>query len=104
MTSFNHYAYGSIADWMHRTIGGLEPLQPGYARVRIAPQPGGGITSAETSLQSLHGPISVKWRVTDDTMSIETELPVGVTAELILPGCEAVELGGGSHEHATGLA
>ena len=30
MTSFNHYAFGSIADWMHRTIGGLSALEPGY--------------------------------------------------------------------------
>ena len=37
MTSFNHYALGAVADWMHRTIGGIAPLEPGYARVLIAP-------------------------------------------------------------------
>ena len=25
MTSFNHYALGAVADWMHRTVGGLAP-------------------------------------------------------------------------------
>ena len=34
MTSFNHYALGSVADWMHRTIGGLSPAEPGYRRLR----------------------------------------------------------------------
>ncbi len=43
MTSFNHYALGAVADWMHRNIGGIAPLEPGYSRVLIAPQPGGGI-------------------------------------------------------------
>ena len=37
MTSFNHYALGAVADWMHRTIGGIAPLAPGYAEVLIAP-------------------------------------------------------------------
>ena len=34
MTSFNHYALGAVADWMHRTVGGLAPAEPGYRRVR----------------------------------------------------------------------
>ena len=33
-------------DWMHRTIGGLAPLEPGYRRILVAPRPGGGITWA----------------------------------------------------------
>ncbi len=44
MTSFNHYALGAVADWMHRVVGGLAPLEPGYASVLVAPQPGGGLT------------------------------------------------------------
>ena len=50
MTSFNHYALGAVADWMHRVIGGVAPAEPGYRTVRVAPRPGGGITWASTSL------------------------------------------------------
>ena len=32
MTSFNHYALGAVADWLHRTVAGLAPAAPGYAR------------------------------------------------------------------------
>ncbi len=46
MTSFNHYALGAVADWLHRVVGGLAPAAPGYRVVRFAPQPGGGLTSA----------------------------------------------------------
>ena len=46
MTSFNHYALGAVADWMHRTVGGIAPLEPGYAAVLVAPRPGGGLTWA----------------------------------------------------------
>ncbi|HJV98470.1 MAG TPA: alpha-L-rhamnosidase C-terminal domain-containing protein [Arthrobacter sp.] len=59
MTSFNHYALGAVVDWMHRTIGGLAPLEPGYRRILMAPQPGGGLEWAETSLETPLGFASV---------------------------------------------
>ena len=52
MTSFNHYALGAVADWMHRTIGGLAPLEPGYAKVLVAPRPGGGLTWCRAGLDT----------------------------------------------------
>ena len=39
MTSFNHYALGAVADWMHRTMGGLAPAEPGYRRIGDPPTP-----------------------------------------------------------------
>ena len=46
MTSFNHYALGAVADWLHRTVAGLAPDAPGYRRIRIAPRPLGRSTHA----------------------------------------------------------
>src|SRR6185503_2435713 len=68
MTSFNHYALGAVADWMHRTIGGIAPLAPGYARVLVAPRPGGGLTSARSSLDTRHGVVEIEWRREDDEL------------------------------------
>ena len=45
MTSFNHYAFGAVADWLHRAVAGLAPAAPGYRRVAVRPRPGGGLTS-----------------------------------------------------------
>ena len=28
MTSFNHYAFGAVADWLHRVLAGLAPAEP----------------------------------------------------------------------------
>ncbi|WP_233265609.1 alpha-L-rhamnosidase [Leifsonia sp. AG29] len=88
MTSFNHYALGAVADWMHRVVGGIAPLEPGYAKVLIAPQPGGGLTEAETSLETPHGPVSVRWRLEGDTVALEADLPDGIPGVLRLPGQE----------------
>ena len=58
MTSFNHYALGAVADWLHRTVAGLAPAEPGYRTVRVAPRPGGGMTWAKASLTTAHGEIA----------------------------------------------
>ncbi len=70
MTSFNHYALGAVADWMHRVVGGLAPLTPGYEQVLVAPQPGGGLTWAETSLDTVHGHVAVRWELVDGELLV----------------------------------
>jgi alpha-L-rhamnosidase len=99
MTSFNHYALGAVADWMHRCIGGIAPLEPGYSRVLIAPQPGGGIRWARSSLETSHGTISVSWsRMDDGPIELDAVVPEGVTALVRLPNLDAQELGSGQHQ------
>lgn len=88
MTSFNHYALGAVADWMHRTIAGLSPLQPGYKKILISPQPGGGITWTRASLETPHGRLSVHWETRENILSINVVIPKGSTAVLRLPGQE----------------
>jgi alpha-L-rhamnosidase len=98
MTSFNHYALGAVADWLHRVVGGVAPAEPGYSVVRVAPRPGGGITSASTSLVTRHGRIAVDWRLgADGSVEVEVTVPDGVTAEVDLPGTALRRLGAGSH-------
>jgi alpha-L-rhamnosidase len=97
MTSFNHYAFGAVADWMHRTIAGITPLAPGYAQVLVAPRPGGGITSARASLDTPHGRISTMWTIDGARLAVDVEVPDGVTAVVRLPGGQDVEVGPGRH-------
>ncbi|QSE85227.1 family 78 glycoside hydrolase catalytic domain [Rhodococcus koreensis] len=98
MTSFNHYALGAVADWMHRVIGGIAPVEPGYSAVRIAPRPGGGLTWAETSLDTPHGHLSVAWRlIPTGDLDVDVTVPDGVTAEIDLPGREPQRVAGGRH-------
>jgi alpha-L-rhamnosidase len=49
MNSFNHYAYGSIGEWLYQYIAGLNPdeQQPGYRHFVLSPHPGGGLTWAK---------------------------------------------------------
>jgi alpha-L-rhamnosidase len=98
MTSFNHYALGAVADWMHRYIGGIAPMEAGYSRVLIAPRPGGGIHWARSSLETRHGRISVSWSQDGDgPIDLDIAVPEGVTAVVQLPGKQGQELLSGQH-------
>lgn len=96
MTSFNHYALGAVADWLHRTVAGLAPVAPAYRRIRIQPRPGGGLTRAAARHLTPYGEASVSWRIEGGVLTVDAVVPVGVTAEVRLPGAE-VEVGHGRH-------
>ncbi|MDO9397045.1 MAG: glycoside hydrolase family 78 protein [Herbiconiux sp.] len=99
MTSFNHYALGAVADWMHRVIGGIAPLEPGYRRVRIAPRPG-PLTSASARFESAYGTIATEWAVEQGRFVLRVEVPTGVTATVELPDGSTAEIGSGEHDFA----
>ncbi|WP_433060231.1 family 78 glycoside hydrolase catalytic domain [Dactylosporangium sp. CS-033363] len=99
MTSFNHYALGAVADWLHRTVAGLAPAAPGYRRVLVRPRPGGGLERAEAVHDSPYGRISVGWRRAGGRLHVTVTLPPGVTARVELPGGKPAEAGPGTHEY-----
>lgn len=102
MTSFNHYALGAVADWMHRTIGGLVPLEPGYRRMKIQPQLGGGLTQAHIRHLTPYGLVEVAWKIENDAFSLDLILPPNTSALVLLPGADApIETGSGSWHWTT---
>ena len=100
MTSFNHYALGAVASWLHGTVGGLAPAEPGYRRLRIAPRPHPDIHDAATAHETPFGRASVSWRL-DTDLHVEIEVPPDTTAEVDLPGVPVFEVGPGRHRYET---
>jgi len=98
MTSFNHYAFGAVADWMHRVVAGLAPGAPGYRRLRIAPQPPRrGLTSASARLRTPYGDANSAWTLDDGMLRLTVTVPVGATADVIMPSGAAHEVEHGEH-------
>jgi alpha-L-rhamnosidase len=85
MTSFNHYAYGAVADWLHRSVAGLAPAAPGYREVVVRPLPTHRLTSASARYDSPYGPMSVEWSSVG-VFTLRVTLPPGVTGTAWLPG------------------
>jgi alpha-L-rhamnosidase len=86
MNSFNHYANGSVVAWFYNTIAGLQPLPetPGWKRFRIAPQPGGGLTSASASVNTPYGLAASSWKTGADHLNLSVRIPANTHAEIVL--------------------
>jgi Alpha-L-rhamnosidase N-terminal domain./Bacterial alpha-L-rhamnosidase. len=104
MTSFNHYALGAVADWLHRVVGGLAPLQSGYRTIDISPRPLKGLSWAETSHETPAGRASVRWELVGGSLRVSATVPANATARVSLPGREAFEVGSGVHEWIVDVA
>ena len=98
MTSFNHYALGAVADWMHRTVAGLAPAAPAYRRLTINPVANPALTHASARHDTPYGEASVSWRRADGEFTLEAVVPCGTRATVRLPGGSPVEIGHGRHQ------
>lgn len=87
MNSFNHYAYGAIGEWMYRVVAGIEldESHPGYKHILIQPQPGGGLTYAKASVESMYGRVASGWKIADGEFTLTVEVPPNTTATVRLP-------------------
>jgi alpha-L-rhamnosidase len=97
MTSFNHYALGAVADWMHRVVAGISPASAGYREILVKPQPGGGLTSASARHLTPYGELSIAWVLGADGLTVDLVVPTGSTARVELPGREPFAVASGVH-------
>jgi alpha-L-rhamnosidase len=99
MTSFNHYALGAVADWLHRTVGGLAPAEPGYRHLTVQPHPGGGLTFARARHRTPYGIAESAWHIKGEQIEVEVVVPPNTTATVTLPGNDTapIEIGPGTH-------
>lgn len=88
MTSFNHYALGAVANWLHTTVAGLSPVEPGYKKILIQPRPGGSLTTASAYTITPYGRASVEWALEGDKLEVKFEIPPNTSAVVRLGGKE----------------
>jgi alpha-L-rhamnosidase len=87
--SLNHYSPGAVVNFLHRKVAGIEAALPGYKRIRIQPRPGGGLTHARSTFESVYGLIASEWKQADGRMKLDVTVPPNTTASIILPGAPA---------------
>ena len=98
MNSFNHYAYGVVAEWMYRYMIGIEADHecPGFKHIILQPRPDTRsdeempegqerITHASASYASPVGEIKVNWSMNDGMFTYDVTLPEDSNATLYLP-------------------
>lgn len=98
MTSFNHYALGAVAEWLHESVVGLSAAEAGYRVVRIRPTPLPELMYASAGLETPYGHTEVAWRRSGSTLLVQAEVPANAEAIVHLPGAEEpIRVGSGSH-------
>ena len=91
MTSFNHYALGAVADWLHRSVAGLAPAAPGYRKLTVHPRPTAALNYASARHLTPYGEARVEWERAGGSLTLNVTVPVGATADIHLPGAETPE-------------
>jgi len=87
MNSFNHFAFGSVGEWVWRDLVGLNPDEgsPGYKHFMIRPRPGEGLTWIKGSYESIYGTIVCNWRIEQGQFNLDLTVPPNTTATVYLP-------------------
>jgi alpha-L-rhamnosidase len=92
MNSFNHYAFGSVGEFLYRTVGGIDTDGPGYRKIRIAPQPSDAMQFARASFESIRGPVKSEWRVENNELKLTVSIPPNTTATVHVPTKSAADV------------
>ena len=103
MVSFNHYANGAVGDWLYRRVAGLEAIEPGYKKFKVAPLVGGGLTSVSCFKKLSSGTIKSEWTVEDGKFRLFAEVPFNTSAVITLPNGEMHEVQSGKYSFKTDL-
>lgn len=106
MNSYNHYAYGSIIEWVYRYVVGLEidEEQPAYKHFYLQPHFGYGLDWLRVKRETAYGEIAIGWKLEDGMAELTVSIPANTTATLRIDNqlWEPVEdyeatLGSGTH-------
>jgi alpha-L-rhamnosidase len=86
MNSLNHYAYGSIAEWIYRYMCGLNPSIGEAVKMTIYPMPDQRFKKAEGSWRSVFGKYVCAWNwKSEQEVVCNIEVPFNANARFILP-------------------
>ena len=99
MNSFNHYAYGSVADWLYGDAAGIkiDESKPAFEHIIFAPVTDGRLSYVKASIESRKGTVRSEWKTENGVTAYEFTVPEGATATVILDG-KATEVGAGVHK------
>ena len=94
MNSFNHYAYGSIGNWLYQVVCGItiDEKRPAYKKILFRPTPSKSLGCAKASHQSLYGLVELGWKFTDEFLIIDLQIPHNTTGEITLPYTDGKDL------------
>lgn len=95
--SRNHYSPGAVCQWLFDTAAGIRVA--GENRFVIAPVPGGGLTYAGASYDSLYGRVESRWEQTEGRIHFTVKIPANTEAVIRLPDGTERTVTAGTYEY-----
>jgi len=91
MNSYNHYAYGAVADWIYRYAAGIDTTSsdPGFHTIYLHPNFSPELGQIDFSYESPYGRIHSAWKLEGKTAVWHLTVPPNTTAELPLSAKQA---------------
>ena len=101
MNSYNHYAYGSVFEWIYANAGGIDILEDGvgFKKIKLAPKPNRALGFVNCSIDSASGRIESNWYYKGDKVYFEFAVPEGAEAEITLPNGFVERVVGGTYNY-----
>jgi alpha-L-rhamnosidase len=90
MNSYNHYAYGAVADWIYRYAAGIDttPDDPGFHTILLHPNFDRSLGHLDFSYDSGYGTIRSSWQVSGQTAMWKLIIPANAKGRLALSSAE----------------
>ncbi len=87
MNSFNHYAYGAVAEWLYSYMGGIQFdfNQAGFKHIILKPTPNKSLDFVECSYDSVYGIITSNWKYEQGSPVYTFSIPANTTATIYIP-------------------
>ena len=91
MNSFNHYAFGSVGEWLFANVAGIDLMSQGFRHITLKPEVGPGLKFVKAHYKSVSGLIRSEWAFeSDETWRWLVEVPPNTTATVHVP-CGEIE-------------
>lgn len=84
MNSLNHYAYGSVVEFLYAHAGGLKPLTPGFQKASVRPYINHRLPGMSVKYDSPFGQYSIDWKINADNQ-VRMLLAVPMDCQAYLP-------------------
>ncbi len=86
MNSHNHPMYGAADYWFWAYLCGIKPTAPGFEHVRIEPYFPEKLMSAQATLDTVRGDISVHWVKRYGKLILQVSIPFGTETDVVFDG------------------
>lgn len=100
-TSFNHYAYGAVGQWLYEDMLGIRPALPGYKTINIQPHPDSRLKWAKGSYACAYGKIVSEWKIIGSKVSYHIIIPKNTMANIELAGQKLKRVNAGDYHFIT---